>query len=129
MIRTDSTLDAELWSENEMICIHLADKPLSEFGSRDTWLDGNPEPSPAATAYPNPNGNTVPGHRSKQRQPSYGPVQCSLIMQESSIKRHRSTDSYSLHHTRHEPSHPKGLPPVNEGRLREASTLTRLQEI
>ena len=56
MTRTDSTLDAELWSENEMICIHLADKPLSEFGSRDIWIDGNPKlhllqlPTPTGTA-------------------------------------------------------------------------------
>ena len=55
MTRIDSTLDAELWSENELTCIHLADKPLSEFGSRDIWIDENPElhllqlPTPTGT--------------------------------------------------------------------------------
>ncbi len=56
MTGTDSALDAEPWSENELICTDLADKPLSEFGSRDIWIDENPElhllqlPTPTGTA-------------------------------------------------------------------------------
>ena len=55
MTGTDLALDVELWSENELICTNLADKPLSEFGSRDIWIDENPElhllqlPTPTGT--------------------------------------------------------------------------------